>query len=98
MEIFRHLQTFSKNDVISSVRKRYCALGLGLDLELEIGLWLALGLAETHFRLNVVIKKEFQHSLYLLNKVTFNSIYLQLQHNILLIKPHLTPHLHNKST
>jgi len=27
-----YLYTFSKNDVISSVRKRYCALGLGLEL------------------------------------------------------------------
>jgi len=33
--------TRSKNDVISSVRKRNCALGLvlGLELELELGLW-----------------------------------------------------------
>jgi len=28
----RYLYIFSKNDVISSVRKRYCALGLGLQL------------------------------------------------------------------
>jgi len=37
---------FKKKDVISSVRKRYCALGLGLGLQLGLG----LGLAEIHFR------------------------------------------------
>jgi len=31
----RYLYTFSNNDVISSVRKHYCALGLGLELGLE---------------------------------------------------------------
>jgi len=40
------MYTFSKNDVISSVRKRNCNLGLGLRLELGIG----LGLAEIRFR------------------------------------------------
>jgi len=30
----RYLYTCSKNDVISSVRKRYCTLGLGLELVL----------------------------------------------------------------
>jgi len=29
-----YLYTWSKNDVISSVRKHYCALGLELDVEL----------------------------------------------------------------
>jgi len=38
--------TFSKNDVISSVQKRYCALGL----ELKLG----LRLAEIHFQASVV--------------------------------------------
>jgi len=33
-----------KNDVISSVRKHYCAVGLELGLELGLGLGLGLGL------------------------------------------------------
>jgi len=37
----QYLNTISKNNVISTVRKRYCALGLGL------------GLAEIPFRSNV---------------------------------------------
>jgi len=39
----RYLDTFSKNDVISSVRKHYCALEL----------WLGLELAGKRFRINV---------------------------------------------
>jgi len=42
--VVRFLYTFSKYDVISSVWKRYCVLGLGLRLRL----------AEIHFRANVV--------------------------------------------
>jgi len=41
---FGYLYTCSKNDVISSVRKYYCALGLGLELELEFELELEIGL------------------------------------------------------
>jgi len=33
-----HLYTWSKNNVISSVRKHYCALAGGLVLGLELGL------------------------------------------------------------
>jgi len=40
-----HRFTFSKNDVISSVRIRYCALGLWLEL--------GLGLVEIRFRSNM---------------------------------------------
>jgi len=38
MSANRYLYTWSKNDVISSVRKHYCALRLGLGLELGLGL------------------------------------------------------------
>jgi len=41
----RYLYTWSKNDVISSVRKHYCALGLGLELGLVLELGQELGLA-----------------------------------------------------
>jgi len=44
-----YLYTFSKNDVISSVQKRYCALALGLELR--------LGLAEIRFQSNVFSSK-----------------------------------------
>jgi len=43
----------SKNDVISSVRKRYCALGSGLGLEFGF----ELGLAKIRFRSNVFSSK-----------------------------------------
>jgi len=36
----RYRYIWSKNDVISSVRKHICALGLGLGLELELELGL----------------------------------------------------------
>jgi len=55
----------SKIDVISSVRKRYCALGLGLGLELR------LGLAEIHFRSNVFSSK---YSRYRLVRFTLRGI------------------------
>jgi len=55
--IFKHLFTFSKNDVISSVQKRYCALGLGLDLWFGLTLGLVLGLRENHFLSNVFSSK-----------------------------------------
>jgi len=48
-----YLYTFSKNDVISPVRKHYCALDLGLGLELGLG----VGLAKIRFRLNVLSSK-----------------------------------------
>jgi len=51
--VLRYLYTFSKNDVISLVRKRYCALGL----RLQLGLGLGLGLAEIRFRSNVFSSK-----------------------------------------
>jgi len=38
----RYRYTWSKNDVISFVRKHNCALGLGLGLELGLGLGLVL--------------------------------------------------------
>jgi len=50
--IMRYLYTWSKNDVVSSVRKRYCALGLELGLELELRLELGLGLG---FMLELVL-------------------------------------------
>jgi len=40
--LFRYLYTWSINDIISSVRKHYWALGL--ELELGLGLVLELGL------------------------------------------------------
>jgi len=40
----RYLYTWSKNDVISSVWKQYCALERGLKLELGLGLVLGLEL------------------------------------------------------
>jgi len=39
-----YLYTWSKNDVILSLRKHYCAVGGGLGLGLELGLRLVLGL------------------------------------------------------
>jgi len=45
--------SISKNDVISSVRKHYCALGIGL----EFVLGLRLGLAEIRFWSNVFSSK-----------------------------------------
>jgi len=44
---FLYQYTISKNDVIFSVRKRYCVVGL------ELRLGLSLGLAEIRFRSNV---------------------------------------------
>jgi len=43
----RYLHTISKNDVILSVQKRYCALGLEL----------VSGLAEIRFRSNVLFEQ-----------------------------------------
>jgi len=50
------MHSFSKNSVISSVRKHYCALDLELWLELELGLrlGLGLGLAEIRFAIKAV--------------------------------------------
>jgi len=51
----RNLYTFSKNNVILSVRKHNCALVLGLGLELELGLRLAkYAFGQTCFRASVV--------------------------------------------
>jgi len=47
----RYLYTLSKNDIISSVRKHYCALVL------KIGLW--LGLAKERFRSNYYEKLSY---------------------------------------
>jgi len=54
--------TFSKNDVILSVRKRFCALGLGLEIELGLELvtvWVRVSamLAEIRFRSKVFSSK-----------------------------------------
>jgi len=40
----RYPYTWSKNDIISSVREHNCALGFGLGLELGLGLVLELEL------------------------------------------------------
>jgi len=51
----------SKNDVISSVQKHYCALGLGLDLELELKLKLELELElELVFGLELKLELELE--------------------------------------
>jgi len=39
---------------MTSIRKRYCALGLGVELGLGLELGLGQGLAETRFRTSVV--------------------------------------------
>jgi len=46
-----YLYTFSKNKVISSVQKRYCAFGL------ELGLRLGLGVSENIFSLKGIFKQ-----------------------------------------
>jgi len=53
--VFIVLYTFLKNDVISSVRKHYCAL----ELEVELG----LVLAEIRFRSNMFLSK-YSRSVY----------------------------------
>jgi len=49
----RYLYTCSINDVISSVRKHYCTLGLELPLELRLRL-VEICLCQTYFRASVV--------------------------------------------
>jgi len=44
-----YLYIFPKNNVNSSVWKRYCTLGLELELRLGLKLGLGLGLAEIRF-------------------------------------------------
>jgi len=48
-----YLYTISKNDVISSVRKHYCALRLGLEFRLELRLRKYV-FGQTCFRASVV--------------------------------------------
>jgi len=70
MCLLRYLYTFSKNDVILSVRKRYYALGLGLELGLRLVLALGLelrlrlGLAEISFRSMGFSRKKPVNSVY----------------------------------
>jgi len=71
------LHTISKTDIILSVQKRYCALGLGLKLTLGLGLgWeLGLGLEETSFRPSVLSSKCSRSLTY---SYTFGVLYLNI--------------------